>query len=278
MKKSSFTILLVFLLLGACSSSSTATESVATKNSAPTKAVATKTAVATLTIVATDTAVPTREAIVAGIENDISARALFSEDFLPASIGMSIHPSGGVETGNDGRARLDLLPEGTIVRLGANSSFTLIEIIIENNQPKTTIELLFGKIFILLNGGSLNVKTSTGVASVSGSLLRVEYDPHKKLLKASCLEGHCTLKNKNGEVVELIADEFSYIEDNQPPVDPKKIYREEIQEWLDEIPELLYFLAELPNPRDYPKQNLGAGYAPTPTPTRRPPDNSYPNP
>ncbi len=136
----------------------------------------------------------------------------------------------------------------------------------ENGQPKTTIELLSGKIYILLNGGSLDIRTPLGVASASDSLMRVEYSPQKKLLKGSCLDGNCMLKNKSGEVAELIAGEFSSIEGDQPPADPKMIYQEEVQEWIDDIPELPYFLAQLPDPKDYPRQN------PVATPTKR----SYP--
>ncbi len=280
MKKISFLPLLLALLLGACSNGGDANESTTTQQPTQTIVIAAETAVATKTVV------PGREVVLADIENDVSARALFSEDFSPASTGMNIHPSGGVETGVDGRARLDLLSEGTIVRVGPNSSFTIPEITVVNSQPKTTIELLFGKIFILLNGGSLDVKTSMGVASGRGSLMRVEYDFEKKLLIASCLEGHCTLKNKNGGVVDLVAGEFSYIEGGQSPVNPEKIYREEIQEWLAEIPELAYFLAELPNPKDYPEQIHGTTVIfpiPIPTPTHDGGDDgedspSYPNP
>lgn len=281
MKKLSFTFLFLILLLAACSSSGTTTETVVTITPAPTRtAIATKTVIATTTAVATTAVatktavVPAREAVVTYVENDVVARALSSENFSPVSTGMSINPNDRVETGIDGHARIDLLPEGTIMRVGANSSITIIEINRENGQPKTTIDLLFGKIFILLNGGSLDITTSTGVASASDSLMRVDYDPQIKLLKVSCLEGHCILKNKNDAAVELISGEFSSIEGDQPPTDPEKIYREEIQEWMDEIPELPYFLAELPDPEDYPMQNPKPTYVPTPT--RRP--RSYPNP
>ena len=250
MKKLSSTLLLFTLLLGACSGGSTSTESAATQRPVPTKTAAN--VPATTMPKATETAVPAREAVVSKIKNDVSARVLSSKDFAPASIGMSILPSGGVETGVDGRARLDLLSEGTIVRVGPNSSFTIPEITVKNGQPKTTIELLFGKVFILLKGGSLDVKTSTGVASVRGSLMRVEYDPEKKLLKASCLEGHCSLKSEDGDIVELVEGEFTYIEGGSPPIDPVLIDSDEIQEWLDEVPELSDFLDELPNPDDYP--------------------------
>ncbi len=251
MKKMSCTLLLLILLLGACSRYNIATESAATQKPEPTNAVVA--ASVTKTPEPTETAVPAREAMVSEIENDVFARTSSIEEFIPASVGMGIFPSGGVETGIDGRARLNLLPEETIVRVGPNSSFTIPDIAEENGEPKTTIELFFGKIYILLNGGSLDVNTPTGTASVRGSLLSVEYDPEKNIIEASCLEGHCALENEAGEVVELITGESSYIQDSLSPIPPERIDREEIQEWLDGIPELKDFLEELPNPEDFPE-------------------------
>lgn len=254
MKKISSTILLFTLLLSACSGGAV-TESAATQAPAATESAANSQATALPK--ATEVAAPVREAALSEFEGEVSARAMSSDKFTPAVLGMSILSGGGVETGAEGRARLDLLPEGTIVRVGPNSSFTIPEMVVENGQPKTTIELLFGKVYILLNGGSLDVKTSTGVASVRGSLMRVEYDPETKSLKASCLEGHCSLKNEKGETVDLVAGEFTYIEGDFPPIDPMLIDSEEIQEWLDEVSELDDFLDELPDPNDYPETDNG---------------------
>lgn len=249
MKKIPFTFLFLTLLLGACSKSTISTASSSTENPAP---IAVVTETATFTV-ATETAIPAREAVFSEIKNNVSARISSENEFVTAFIGMGILPSGKVETGIDGRARLDLLPEGTIIRVGPNSSFTMTEIDKDDSEPKTRIELFFGKIFILLRGGSFEVNTPAGIASVRGSLLSVEYNPEEKTVKASCLEGHCALENAGGDVVELIAGEFSYIEDGHPPISPERIDREEIQEWLDEIPELSEFLEVLPDPMDFPE-------------------------
>jgi hypothetical protein len=255
LKKLSSTLLLLTLLLGACSSNSIAAESFATQTSAPTGTV-TETATQPAT---TETTVPARGALVSEIKDEVSARTSSNEEFAPALIGMNILPGGGVETGIDGRARLDLLPEGTIVRVGPSSSFTIPEITEENGGPKTTIELFFGKIFILLSGGSLDVKTPTGTASVRGSLLSVEYDPEKNIIQASCLEGHCALENESGEAVELKDGETSYIKDGQPPAMPERMDREQIQDWLDEIPELHDFIEALPDPKNFPEPDRRDG-------------------
>ncbi len=253
MKKLAITFLLLTIFLGACSPGSVATEpAVVSQEPAETEPPVAEIEPTATKPAPTNTAEPSREATISEINNEVMARILSTNDFAPASVGTSILPTGGVETGVDGRARLDLLPEGTIVRVGPNSSFTVPQIVEENGQPKTVIELLFGEIYILLNGGSLEVETPSGVASVRGSLMRVEYDTEKKMLKASCLEGHCSLKNENGDEVDLVAGQATYIEGNFPPIDPILIDSSEIKEWLAEIPELGDFLSPLPNPSDYP--------------------------
>ena len=257
MKKLAITFLLLTILLGACSPKGTATQAPVSQEPAQTEPPVVAIEPTATKPAPTNTAAPSREATISEITNEVMARILSTKDFAPASVGTNILPTGGVETGVDGHARLDLLPEGTIVRVGPNSSFSVPQIVEENGQPKTVIELLFGKIYILLNGGTLDVETPSGVASVRGSLMRVEYDTEKKMLKASCLEGHCSLKNENGDEVDLVAGQATYIEGNFPPVEPILIDSSEIQEWLAEIPELGDFMDQLPNPSDYPDEHGG---------------------
>lgn len=216
----------------------------------------------------TTTGTDSREAVLSEVDKTVLARATQNDSLMPAAAGMKIQTNGGVETGSDGRARLDLLPDGTIIRVGPNSSFILTEITKIDGEPKTTIELFFGKIYILLNGGSLSVKTPTGVAAVQGSVLSVEYDPETNQLKASCLEGHCSLKDEEDNEVELTDGESSYIEEDEPPTDPEMIDSEEIQEWLDEVPEMPEFFDELPNPEDFPEPEFTE--EPTEEPTELP--------
>lgn len=232
-------VLLTFLL-GACSTGRSPTETLATIETATEST-------------STGQVEAAREAVLSEVENNVSARASSNDEPTPASNGMSIFPSGSIETGANGRAKIELIPDGTIVRVGPNSSFTIQVLTVENGEPKTKLELLFGKVFILLNGGSLDVETPSGVASVRGSLLSVQYDAEKGRLEATCLEGHCALEDEDGDEVELTEGESSYIEGEEDPSEPEMIDREDIQDWLEEIPELSDFLDELPDPEDFPE-------------------------
>jgi uncharacterized membrane protein YgcG len=193
-----------------------------------------------------------REGVISEIENSVSVRKTSAEDAVAAEIGMSILEGESVETGDGGKARIDLMPEGTIVRVGPNSSFKLSQLVEENGEPKTKIELLFGKVYILLNGGTLNVETPSGVASVRGSLLSVEYDPETGQIRAACMEGHCGLQGDEGDEVEIPEGEESFIDEGEFPEDPFPMDQDEVEAWLDENPDLEFYLDELPDPEDYP--------------------------
>ncbi|MBI3167347.1 MAG: FecR domain-containing protein [Chloroflexi bacterium] len=193
-----------------------------------------------------------REAVVSDFENEVTVKATSDSEFIPAEKGFVLQQGGSLQTGDSSRARLDLMPEGTIIRVAPNSAFTLPEITETDGAPKTSIQLFFGKIFVLLNGGSLDVQTPSGVASVRGSLLSVSYDPETGRVQAACLEGHCTLENENGEEVELEEGESAYVDEEGNVEELDGIDQDEVQDWLDEAPELDGFLEEVPNPESYP--------------------------
>src|SRR5689334_17036499 len=229
-------IVLLTFLLGACSGGGAPTQ--ADSTTAPSSSTQ---------------AGASREAVLSEVENTVSARTSSSAELVPATNGMTISASGSIETGDDGRVKVELKPDGTILRVGPGSSFTIPVLTEENGQPKTKLELAFGKVFILLKGGSLDVETPSGVASVQGSLLSVAYDPEKGRIEAACLEGHCALEDEDGDEVELTEGESSYIEGDEDPSDPEMIDREDIQDWLDENPDLSEYLDEMPDPEDYPE-------------------------
>lgn len=185
-----------------------------------------------------------REAILSEIENEVVVES------SPASVGMVISVGQTVQTSENSRAKLTLLPEGTIVRIAPNSSFTLSQIDQQNGEPKTTLELFFGKVFVLLKGGSLDVQTPSGIASVRGSLLSVQYNPQTNKVRASCLEGFCSLENEAGEEIKFTENQSVFIDADGHLSQIGEIDQDEIEEWV-EFSELEEFMEELPNPEDY---------------------------
>lgn len=250
MKQITSALLLLSLWLVACApspapaenastdSQATASEPAAQAESAPTET--------------SDPAAVQREAVLSEFEGEVSIRESAEGEFLPAETGFILKLGGALQTGAEGRARLDLMPEQTIVRVSPNSAFTLTEMDDDASQPKTTLELFFGKVFVLLKGGSLDVQTTSGVASVRGSVLSVSFDPSTGRIQAVCLEGECALENEEGEEIDIPEGDTGYIDENGELVGIDGIDADDIQDWLDEAPELNEFFEELPNPQDYP--------------------------
>lgn len=165
-------------------------------------------------------------------------------DFAPASADSKLDVNGQVQTGDDGRVRLDL-SSGTIIRIAPSSIFTLTS----NDETEggliTRIQLEAGKIFIILNGGQADVETPSGVASVRGSYMKVQVDPVTKTIYITCLEGDCSASNPagavnftNGQSVVLFAQDE---QGNWTVPSVGQMTPEEFQEWLDENPEAQEF-------------------------------------
>lgn len=248
MNKITSALLLLAFVLGACASSPTPA---ATLPIEPAPETDSAPPAESTTAETSEQAPAAREAIVSEFENEVVVRATSEGEFILATAGFILQQGGALQTSADGRARLDLQPEGTVVRVAPNSAFTLAELTETNGEPKSAISLFFGKIFVMLNGGSLDVQTPSGVASVRGSLLSVSFNPESKRVQAVCLEGVCSLENEGGEIVELGEGESAFVDEEGSLNELDAIDQDEILDWLEEAPELDQFMEETPNPEEY---------------------------
>lgn len=228
-------LLSLALLLNACSSPASPAAPTTSGGGAP-QANATPTASAPAA---------SRIATLTEMTGQVETRASASDAFTPASLGAVLAVGGETRTSEDGKARLDLAPEGTIIRVVPNSSFTLADLSGDSANPSSKIKLFFGKVFIILKGGSLEVETPSGVAAVRGSLLGIAYDPETKKVTATCLEGHCSLANEEGEI-ELEDGEAADIVDGDLSDEARLMTEEELSEWTEENPDLEEYLDEWP--------------------------------
>jgi len=248
MKPSLTLLTILILLLGACAPAATPPAPTATVTFTPRPSPTSIPPTATITPLPTATATPVsnRTATINDIQNTVDARLSQSMDFAPAALGLVLKSGGEARTGEDGKARLDLAPDGTIVRVAPNSTFTVLQLYGDETTPFTKLHLFLGKVWVLLKGGSLEVETPSGVAAVSGSLLGVSYNPETSAMTATCLEGHCRLTN-NGKTVELIGGQAADILNGSLSELPRFMTLDEVNEWLSEAPELRDFLDKLPN-------------------------------
>jgi hypothetical protein len=195
------------------------------------------------TPVATPTASPVEIRSASLTEVNGQAEALPAPDatWQAASVGQQIAAGGGVKTGANSRARLDI-SDGTIVRVAPETQFTLNTLTPQLENPTTQFLLEAGKVFIQvtkeLGTGSFELKTPSGVAAVRGSLMAVEYYPANGHLIATCLEGACRLTSNSGNFADLTAGQQAGIRGfNAEPNAPITIDVTRLNEWVQEFPE-----------------------------------------
>jgi hypothetical protein len=89
---------------------------------------------------------------------------------------------------------------------------------------------------VILGGGSAEVDTPSGLATVRGSYLSVSVNPDTGEVYVTCLEGNCGLSNAAGSV-ELVAGQTAVITNADLPPNVGEMTVEDIQQWLDFNPE-----------------------------------------
>jgi hypothetical protein len=171
----------------------------------------------------------------------VDTKLVGDETFAPASADTILEVNGQIQTGDDGRVRLDL-STGTIIRVAPSSLFTLTSNDEVEGGLATKLRLDIGKIFIILNGGRADVETPSGVASVRGSYMKVEVDPETLDIYVTCLEGDCSASNPAGTVnftdgQKVILFHRDPVTGNWTAPNAEPMTPEEFQEWLDENPE-----------------------------------------
>ncbi|MBL8045813.1 MAG: FecR domain-containing protein [Anaerolineales bacterium] len=176
---------------------------------------------------------------VTGLAQTLTAPGM---QWLEAGVGQKIAAGGGVQTGIDGRIRLDI-SDGTIMRLAPENQFTLDVFSPSAENPSTLFLLEAGHVFIQvtkeLGTGNFELKTPSGVAAVRGSLMAVEFHPANGHMIATCLEGACRLTANTGNFTDLVGGQQAGIRtfNAEQPTNPITIDSQRLNEWLQEFPE-----------------------------------------
>jgi hypothetical protein len=206
---------------------------------------------------------PALSAALSELEGTVALKQPGSEEFIEATADSALEENGQVQTGEDGRVRLDL-STGTIVRMAPSSLFTLVSNEETEDGLATKLQLETGKIFIILSGGTMDVETPSGVASVRGSYMSVWVDPETFNVYVTCLEGSCHAGNEAGEV-DFSDGEKTILFLRNPDgtytvPEVEDMTEEDFEEWLDENPEA----------KDLFEQAVNTMTAMAPTSTPRP--------
>ena len=190
----------------------------------------------------TEQAASPLSAALSELQGSVGIKAVDQPDFSPADTGSVLEQNGQVQTGDDGRVRLDL-SSGTIIRMAPSSLFTLVSNETSQDGLSTKGKLDLGKLFILLSGGTIDVETPSGVASVRGSVLGIEVDPVTLDVYVYCFEGDCGADNPEGSLDFSGGEKtilFHFNPDTGQYTAPgvEDMTPEDFQKWLDENPEL----------------------------------------
>jgi LysM repeat protein len=220
-----------------------------------------------------------RSATVNDLVGSVEGRPSPQEALAPIVVGFRMGVGGQVQTGDASRVRLDL-SDGSIMRLAANSSFTLQDAQAEaDGSVIARVRLNIGKLFVSLFGGEVQVETPAGVASVRGSFAVFQYspgdpdDPDDDWMVLDCLEGDCEAHN------DAVNEQLGSME--RIVLGPRNSLRLtliglDVQNFLRENPEserLIATLAAAPSrtPSFTPSPTPTASATFTPPPTDTPP-------
>jgi len=180
-----------------------------------------------------------RSAKVSELQNQVEARNQAEEAWVAATDGQQIEAGGGVKTGQESKVRVDT-SDGSIVRIGPETAFELTELSGTETDPVIRLKVESGKIWIVvtkaLGGGSLEVETPVGVATVRGSMMSVDQTSSGGAA-ITCLEGACLLSNSVGATDLKPGEQSDIPSAGQAPTNARPMSRNQLEEWLQNVPE-----------------------------------------
>ncbi|MCP4543623.1 MAG: hypothetical protein GY832_41450 [Chloroflexi bacterium] len=171
-------------------------------------------------------------ATIVEVVNKVDAHPRPRDDWEPVVVDMEIYGGGQVRTGTESFARLELL-EG-IVRLSADSIFTVKESVTRQGTLLTTLFLQEGRLWVHLTSDQpheFTVETSSAVAAVRDTDFSVRVADGETLI--SVAEGEVELTAQE-QSVTVAVEEQATVEPDQPPSPPEPMNAEERQMWATE--------------------------------------------
>lgn len=158
-----------------------------------------------------------------------------NDDLIDAELDQKIVVNDQVYTYISSTATLRLT-SGSIIRLVPNTSFVLQQMKNGSSDPLTRLDLILGEVWIILNGGTIEVDTPAGLASVRGSFMSVSVAPDSNQTTVTCLEGHCRVANNIG-AVDMIAGQKAELSDLDTAPIIGLMTDEDVARWLEYNPE-----------------------------------------
>jgi hypothetical protein len=187
----------------------------------------------TETPTATNTDVPAvRTATLSEIRGTVQIKTAASSDWVTVLSEQAIVEGTSILVNEASSVKLTMT-EGTIVRVSPQTQITLTEMHGTTLDPITKINIAFGKVWTIADGGALGfgkfeVETPLGVASVVGTFMGVEHNTGQQPLDIiTCLEGLCRYSNTFGVLsmgtLQQLFTDGSAVPGPADPMDPDQI-------------------------------------------------------
>lgn len=208
-----------------------------------------------------------RVALVIEAFGEAEVRANIDAEWTEAKFGLSLAQASQVRTGADGRMLLRLT-EGSKIRVGPNTTFTFTYLNPFPENTQTTLALDEGQVWLLLNGGALDVDMLGGNfrALARASYTSVDYDANAGTLFITCLQGTCYFND-----IEIPANyKLANAESN---IEPEPMSFGDYGSWGVNVPEAtqLAYLATEEVVQGSATMPIVPTVTPTPSPTRSAP-------
>lgn len=182
-----------------------------------------------------------RFATLSEIKGAVQIRTTVAGPWKTVNETLTIVPGTTVLTGENSGVKVTL-SEGSVVRLSSQTQLTLTEMSGAPGNPVTLMALDFGKLWAIvtsLGQGQFEVQLPIGVAAVRGSYMSAEHNSTDKVEIVTCLEGRCTYRNANGQVVLTDLQQTESI-NGGPPGTVHSIDANQLAAWAAQnIPEVL---------------------------------------
>lgn len=189
-----------------------------------------------------------------------------TDDLLDAELDQTIVENDQVYTYTSSTATLTLT-SGSIIRLVPNTSFVLQRMENGSKDPLTRLDLMLGEVWIILNGGTIEVDTPAGLASVRGSFMSVRVAPDSNQTTVTCLEGHCRVANNIG-AIDMIAGQKAELVDLDTAPTAGLMTDDDVARWLeynpeasDQLPQLTATVGALFDQAQNPSCDVPTGWA-----------------
>jgi hypothetical protein len=144
-----------------------------------------------------------------------------------------------------GRSLLVQLDGGSQIVFSAGSVFTISEFGADPANAKTRVQLDMGEVYVALKGGSLDVITPSGSASVTGSLLGITLVPGSTELVATCMEGVVKLQREGVEVIVPPGQRAAVSNENPAPAVGGAMAPAELAGWAVNVTESIQVMTSL---------------------------------